>query len=141
MMVFALTKTLSPCFIRINEVFYFFDGGSRANNSGEEWNRPLRLIRINSSVRRTSKPFRLELPAGENGRPEISPRKQLFHKGITDIYKTGISCLRLREFPKYGQDSHCCGVFIFIISLTYQHVLFIFSAGKRNYNKKIIISG
>ena len=29
MMVFALTKTLSPCFIRINEVFYFFDGGSR----------------------------------------------------------------------------------------------------------------
>jgi len=28
-MVFALTKTLSPCFIRINEVFYFFGGGSR----------------------------------------------------------------------------------------------------------------
>jgi hypothetical protein len=24
MMVFASTKTLSPCFIRINEVFYFF---------------------------------------------------------------------------------------------------------------------
>jgi hypothetical protein len=29
MMVFASTKTLSPCFIRINEVFYFLDGGSR----------------------------------------------------------------------------------------------------------------
>ena len=29
MMVFDRTKTLSPCFIRINEVFYFFDGGSR----------------------------------------------------------------------------------------------------------------
>jgi hypothetical protein len=29
MMVFSCKKTLSPCFIRINEVFYFFGGGSR----------------------------------------------------------------------------------------------------------------
>jgi hypothetical protein len=28
MMAFVRTKTLSPCFIRINEVFYFFNGAS-----------------------------------------------------------------------------------------------------------------
>jgi hypothetical protein len=35
MMVFVRTKTLSPCFIRINEVFYFWGGGSRL--SGQPW--------------------------------------------------------------------------------------------------------
>jgi hypothetical protein len=41
-MVFDRTKTLSPCFIRINEVFYFFGGGSRKEMTQEGFEKALK---------------------------------------------------------------------------------------------------
>ena len=85
-MVFDRTKTLSPCFIRINEVLYFFDGG-------------LRLVGCKKMLRRRKMKFgRSETPPAGAGGVSGSKLKMIEPSRLPLHLQTGVwSFMRLNK--------------------------------------------